>query len=84
MTLEQVYQNISNLLNLANQKGAFNLNESNAAIQTLAAFDQVKKEAEEKMKELQEVNYELHKRIAQLEEATRPKVDTICKSFSHE
>jgi hypothetical protein len=41
MTLEQVYQNISNLLNLANQKGAFNLNESNAAIQTLAALEKV-------------------------------------------
>jgi len=63
MTLEQVYQNISNLLNLANQKGAFNLNESNAAIQSLAAFDQLISESKNMVKGSDlTVAYDRHKK----------------------
>ena len=41
MNLEQIRANFGILLNEANKKGAFDLEQANAAVQTLTALDQV-------------------------------------------
>ena len=45
MNLEQIRANLGILLNEANKKGAFDLEQANAAVQTLTALDTIIKES---------------------------------------
>ena len=78
MNLEQIRANFGILLNEANKKGAFDLEQANMAIQSLMVLDNFKKETEQRVKELEAANYELHKRVAELEATPRPQIDPTC------